>query len=151
MSQPLLWMLAASLGGLLVGIAAGFYLGRGTAADARRLRELRRELDTAGSDFAAFRKQVQRHFVETATLAGQLGASQRALHEHLARGAHALAGQVLEQPPDPEAHFPVREAPARSSARAAVAAAPAPTRSVAEADSAPAHPAMVAPVDFPRS
>ena len=74
MNQPLLWMLAAALGGLLVGIATGFYLGRGTGGDVCRRKELERELGAVTKDYAAFRKQVRHHFTRTAELAVEVGA-----------------------------------------------------------------------------
>ncbi|HDJ86669.1 MAG TPA: DUF1043 family protein, partial [Chromatiales bacterium] len=150
----LLWMLAAALGGLLVGIAAGFYLGRGTGDDVRRRKELERELGAVTKGYAAFRKQVHRHFTRTAKLAVEAGTSQRALHEHLARGAHALAGQVLEPTADPTSEFPIQSAPPTDPGAGARAPRPTPRptpRAVPADDAAPRHPAMAAPVDFPRS
>ncbi|GEM_PF-4013731 len=151
MNLNLLWMLAASLGGLLAGIGVGFYLGRGSGPDARRLRDLARTLDSTEKDYAAFRQQVQRHFARTAELAADAAAGQRSLHEHLARGAHALAGQVLEPAAAPAVAFPTRpQAPPATAARGApkpATAAPAGSPEPA----APRHPAMAAPVDFPRS
>ncbi|GBE48386.1 hypothetical protein BMS3Bbin12_01564 [bacterium BMS3Bbin12] len=154
MNQPLLWMLAAALGGLLVGIAAGFYLGRGTGDDVRRRKELERELGAVTKGYAAFRKQVHRHFTRTAKLAVEAGTSQRALHEHLARGAHALAGQVLEPTADPTSEFPIQSAPPTDPGAGTRAPRPTPRptpRAVPADDAAPRHPAMAAPVDFPRS
>ena len=150
MNQSLLWMLAAALGGLLVGIAAGFYLGRGTGDDVRRRKELERELGAVTKGYAAFRKQVHRHFTRTAKLAVEAGTSQRALHEHLARGAHALAGQVLEPTADPTSEFPIQSAPPTDPGAGTRAPRPTP-RAVPADDAAPRHPAMAAPVDFPRS
>ncbi|GBE10634.1 hypothetical protein BMS3Abin12_01207 [bacterium BMS3Abin12] len=154
MNQSLLWMLAAALGGLLVGIAAGFYLGRGTGDDVRRRKELERELGAVTKGYAAFRKQVHRHFTRTAKLAVEAGTSQRALHEHLARGAHALAGQVLEPTADPTSEFPIQSAPPTDPGAGTRAPRPTPRptpRAVPADDAAPRHPAMAAPVDFPRS
>jgi uncharacterized membrane-anchored protein YhcB (DUF1043 family) len=150
MNQPLLWMLAAALGGLLVGIATGFYLGRGTGVDVRRRKELERELGTVTKDYAAFRKQVHRHFTRTAKLAAEVGTSQHALHEHLAQGAHALAGQFIEPTVDPTTEFPPRSAPPADPGTATRAPRPTP-RAAPTDDAAPRHPAMAAPVDFPRS
>ncbi len=150
MNEPLLWMLAAALGGLLVGIAAGFYLGRGTGDDVRRRKELERERDAATKDYAAFRKQVHRHFTRTAELAVEVGTRQRALHEHLAQGAHALAGQILEPTAAPATEFPAQSAPPTKPGAGARAPRPTPRAAPAD-DAALRHPAMAAPVDFPHS
>ncbi|HQU15159.1 MAG: hypothetical protein B7Z66_05920 [Chromatiales bacterium 21-64-14] len=141
MDHALTWMLTTAIGSLAIGIGAGFYLGRSTTTDARRTQELERELDATTKDFAAFRKQVAQHFAGTAELTRDLTARQRLLNEHLAQGAHSLAGQIIEDglAPPPRPTLTSHAAP-REVARPHAA-------SGAER---PRHPAMVAPADFPR-
>lgn len=78
---------------LLVVLAggAGFAAGRYLGPSAKRVRELRDELNRLRKEYDDYRAQVEAHFQETATLFNQLTGTYRSLYEHLAEGAQSLA------------------------------------------------------------
>lgn len=77
-------MVAAAVLLLLVGAGAGFLLGRRGRSDANsKLEETRAEFDD-------YRKDVTRHFDQTARQFQSIGQQYRELYEHMARGAETF-------------------------------------------------------------
>lgn len=89
--SPVAWI------AVLLAAAAGFAVGRGTAANARQIRELESDLDdeqkahlrTRG-EAEAYQKQVSDHFAETSERLHDLTLQYRSVYEHLAKGASEL-------------------------------------------------------------
>ena len=91
LGSPAFWI------ALVVVLALGFALGRGTAANAKKLRELESELDAeqkahlrTRSEADAYKKQVTDHFAETSERLHELTLQYRSVYEHLAKGASEL-------------------------------------------------------------
>ena len=91
LSSPAAWI------AVLVALAVGFLLGRGTGTNARALRSLESELDAeqrahlrTRSESEAYRKQVTDHFTETSERLHDLTLQYRSVYEHLAKGASEL-------------------------------------------------------------
>jgi hypothetical protein len=91
LTSPAFWV------ALLVAVALGFALGRGTGANARKLRALESDLDAeqrahlrTRSESEAYRKQVTDHFAETSERLHDLTLQYRSVYEHLAKGASEL-------------------------------------------------------------
>jgi len=92
----------AMLGFLLFG-AAGFALGHRSARSARKLRELRRALETATAEregareeLQDYRKEVSEHFATTSARLHDLTVQYRAVYDHLAEGASKLCPESFE-------------------------------------------------------
>jgi uncharacterized membrane-anchored protein YhcB (DUF1043 family) len=91
LGSPFFWI------ALVAAVALGFVLGRGTGANAGKLRALESELDAeqkahlrTRSETETYRKQVTDHFAETSERLHDLTLQYRSVYEHLANGARDL-------------------------------------------------------------
>ena len=74
----------------LLGFGIGFLFGRNNNSDLKRQNQLSKELQTAHTEMAEYKEQVNLHFADTATAVNQLTDSYRNVHEQLAKGAQSL-------------------------------------------------------------
>jgi uncharacterized membrane-anchored protein YhcB (DUF1043 family) len=123
LGSPAFWI------ALLAAVALGFALGRGTAANAKKLRELESELDAeqkahlrTRGEADAYKKQVTDHFAETSERLHELTLQYRSVYEHLAKGASELCpegfaklegGLGLDALPEEAAAAPAPAEPAK--------------------------------------
>ena len=75
---------------LLLGLGIGFLLGRNNNSDLKRQHQLSDQLQTAHTEMAEYKEQVNLHFADTAAAVNQLTDSYRNVHEQLAKGAQSL-------------------------------------------------------------
>jgi uncharacterized membrane-anchored protein YhcB (DUF1043 family) len=83
---------------LILGIAAvaiGFLIGRTSSDAVKRSTQLDQELRDAREELDRYRNRVVEHFSTTADLVNRMTADYRAVYEHLAQGAHQLAGSQV--------------------------------------------------------
>lgn len=79
--EPWLIVLLSTLGGVLIGAGAAFFIRpSGAAARAARIEK----------EYAEYREKVADHFARTAGLVNQLTDSYKGVFEHLQQGAHEL-------------------------------------------------------------
>jgi|TARA_B110000977_G_scaffold196301_1_gene276393 uncharacterized membrane-anchored protein YhcB (DUF1043 family) len=74
----------------LLGLGIGFLLGRNNNSDLKRQNQLSKQLQTAHTEMAEYKEQVNLHFADTAAAVNQLTDSYRSVHEQLAKGAQSL-------------------------------------------------------------
>jgi uncharacterized membrane-anchored protein YhcB (DUF1043 family) len=78
-------------GGLfLLGLLLGLLAGRGGRGPRARVRALEAELAQVTERLASYRDQVEKHFVQTSDLFGDLTRQYTAVWDHLAEGAREL-------------------------------------------------------------
>ncbi len=130
------WVIAIVIGGLLLGLAAGWWgvsrIGGGKA----KVAELQQALDNANEEMADYKREVFGEFAETAEKFRALDKSYNDLHRQLAKSSVALCGDSatpLLAGPGPEEALEEKEIEAASGdAEADAGAAP----TVAEPDTA---------------
>lgn len=93
LDSSLLWqmLVLGSLIGFGVGFAVAYWIGKRDD----RAGALRAELQEQEARFAAFRREVDAHFVQTSELFQDLTERHRSMYEHLAQGAQALCSEEL--------------------------------------------------------
>lgn len=79
----------------IAGAAIGFFIGRSSSAGVKRSIQLDQELRETREELERYRGRVVEHFTTTADLVNRLTADYRAVYEHLAKGAHQLAGSQI--------------------------------------------------------
>lgn len=87
---------------LLVGVGAGFWIGRSGVGGSKA------RVEKAEAELSEYKHSVTKHFDQTATHFQAIGKQYRELYEHMATGAHALcepgeAGKQLLFAPDADA------------------------------------------------
>lgn len=82
----LIWV----LGALIVGGVLGYFLATLLGSDNKRAQALETELEELKAQQDSYRKEVNAHFQETATLFQGMTDQYRAVYDHLARGAQSL-------------------------------------------------------------
>ncbi|MCB1957260.1 MAG: DUF1043 family protein [Rhodocyclaceae bacterium] len=134
MTQQLWWMVG--IVSVILAGAVGFLLGRRGQGDRLRLTELEEEVERQKAEIAGYKRDVQSHFDQTASLFTSMAGNYRELFEHLSSGYEKLSGGsardlfrqrvdavlleggaspadvVEEVPPAPEARVPDQEVPA---------------------------------------
>jgi len=83
------WVVYIAIG-LVIGGAAGFFLGRLDDFSQKERRSMQDRLDQADKEMAEYKHKVTEHFIATAGLVNNLTESYQAVHEHLAKGAQSL-------------------------------------------------------------
>ena len=83
------WVVYIAIG-LIIGGAAGFFLGRLDDFSQKEKQAMQDKLDQAQKEMANYKHEVTEHFVATAGLVNNLTESYQAVHEHLAKGAKTL-------------------------------------------------------------
>ena len=83
------WVVYIAIG-LIIGGAAGFFLGRLDDFSQKEKQAMQDKLDQAQKEMANYKHEVTEHFVATAGLVNNLTESYQAVHEHLAKGAKSL-------------------------------------------------------------
>ena len=76
--------------GLIIGGAAGFFLGRLDDFSKKEKQAMQDKLKQARQELVDYKHEVTEHFVATAGLVNNLTESYQAVHEHLAKGAQSL-------------------------------------------------------------
>lgn len=76
---------------LIIGAIVGAIIAQRTGASQRTQREMEAQLTELQQQAQTYQKEVSEHFSETADLLNQLTTSYRDVHNHLAKGAQALA------------------------------------------------------------
>jgi uncharacterized membrane-anchored protein YhcB (DUF1043 family) len=95
------WFIAAVA--IAAALGLGFAAGRMSAPTQQRVREMENERDTARSEAETVRKEVNRHFEESARMFGKLADDYRSFFQQFARTAQNLglseghARQLLQQ------------------------------------------------------
>ena len=85
-------VITVGLTGAIIGVIAGFIASRkGMPLGAQK--EMERHLSELQQQQHNYQQEVNEHFTQTAALLDQLSESYRDVHNHLARGAHKLAGE----------------------------------------------------------
>ncbi|GAA0788202.1 YhcB family protein [Marinobacterium sediminicola] len=87
MEQTNIWIV--TLVALGIGALIGFLLGR-AGGSSNREQELVDELDNARAELDSYKRQVNRHFEQTAELVNGLTDQYRKVHQHLAASAESL-------------------------------------------------------------
>lgn len=85
------WILLASAGAFMVGLAGGFLWGHGRTSN-KQVTQLRAQLDAAQQELSEYRDRVVDHFKVTGDLVNHLTESYRSVYRHLAEGARDLCG-----------------------------------------------------------
>lgn len=83
------WVVYIAIG-LIIGGAAGFFLGRLDDFSQKERRSMQDRLDQADKEMVEYKHKVTEHFIATAGLVNNLTESYQAVHEHLAKGAKSL-------------------------------------------------------------
>lgn len=88
----------------LVGIVAvlaaaviGFFVGRNSGGARKRVEVLEEEVSRQKEELADYRREVESHFDQTATLFGSLAGSYKELFDHLSSGYEKLSGGSARQ------------------------------------------------------
>lgn len=81
--------------GIAVGAVAGYFLRKPDAGYLRMNEELKAELENSKGELTTYKQAVAGHFIKTADLINNMTDSYRAVHEHLAVGAHTLCDDQL--------------------------------------------------------
>lgn len=87
------WVFVVILVALVVGIGAGFAIGRSTNTVQRRSEALESEITELRGQMSDYREQVGQHFAQTADAVNAMTAHYRALYDHLSKGAQDLCGE----------------------------------------------------------
>ncbi len=86
------------LGLVAVAVAAlSFWLGRHNAPTTKRVRELEEQLAENRAEMGNYRREVNRHFEQTAELVGDVNTAYRNLYCHLAEDSQRLAPGPAER------------------------------------------------------
>lgn len=90
-------VITVALAAVVIGVIAGFFIAQRTAPSQRSQRQLENQIDEMQQQQETYQQEVSEHFVETGQLLNQLTNSYRDVHNHLAKGAHQLAGETATQ------------------------------------------------------
>jgi len=88
-------ILIACIATAVVGLLAGYILSQRKGASGQAQRKLQMQLSELQRQQHDYKNEVTEHFQETAQLLNQLTSSYRDVHNHLAQGAHLLAGEAV--------------------------------------------------------
>lgn len=88
-------ILFACLATAVVGLLAGYIFSQRKGASGLAQRKLEIQLSELQRQQHDYKNEVTEHFQETAQLLNQLTSSYRDVHNHLAQGAHLLAGEAV--------------------------------------------------------
>lgn len=83
-----MWLIAAGVGGAVLG----YFVGRLGSAGVKKSLQLDQELRETRQELDRYRNSVVEHFTTTAQLVNKLTEDYRAVYQHLARGAQELTG-----------------------------------------------------------
>jgi uncharacterized membrane-anchored protein YhcB (DUF1043 family) len=81
----------------IIGLLAGFLLNQRKGTSGKAQRQLESHLSELQQQQQSYQTEVTEHFQETAQLLDQLTNSYRDVHNHLAEGAHLLAGETVSE------------------------------------------------------
>ncbi len=69
---------------------AGIFIGKFIAPDARRIKELKKDLEESNQQHLAYKEGVAKHFSESANLFGDITEKYRSMYKHMSSGAYEL-------------------------------------------------------------
>ena len=69
---------------------AGIFIGKFIAPDARRVKELKQDLEESNQQHLAYKEDVAKHFSESAHLFSDITEKYRSLYKHMSSGAYDL-------------------------------------------------------------
>lgn len=69
---------------------AGIFIGKFIAPDARRVKELKKDLEESNQQHLEYKENVAKHFSESANLFGDITEKYRSLYKHMSSGAYDL-------------------------------------------------------------
>jgi len=69
---------------------AGIFIGKFIAPDARRVKELKKDLEESNQQHLAYKDDVAKHFSESANLFSDITEKYRSLYKHMSSGAYDL-------------------------------------------------------------
>jgi uncharacterized membrane-anchored protein YhcB (DUF1043 family) len=81
----------------VIGIFVGFVINQRKGTSGKAQRQLESHLSELQQQQQSYQTEVTEHFQETAKLLDQLTNSYRDVHNHLAEGAHLLAGETVSE------------------------------------------------------
>lgn len=85
-------VITAALIAVIIGVIAGVVFSQRKTFSVGAQREMEKHLAELQQQQQNYQQEVTEHFTQTAALLDQLSESYRDVHNHLARGAHKLAG-----------------------------------------------------------
>ena len=89
------WVIFLTIG-LVIGIAAGMFIGQLDDIKRKQREELQKKLESAEQELVDYKCQVTEHFVKTSTLVNNMTESYKAIHDHLSIGAGTLCDSQLD-------------------------------------------------------
>jgi uncharacterized membrane-anchored protein YhcB (DUF1043 family) len=81
----------------IIGMVVGFVINQRKGTSGKAQRQLESHLSELQQQQQSYQTEVTEHFQETAKLLDQLTNSYRDVHNHLAEGAHLLAGETVSE------------------------------------------------------
>ncbi len=89
------WVIFLTIG-LVIGIAAGMFIGQLDDIKRKQREELQNKLDSTRQELADYKHKVTEHFVQTSALVNNMTESYKAIHDHLSVGAGTLCDSPLD-------------------------------------------------------
>ena len=83
--------------GLVIGVIAGFVIGKNLQPENQKNRELEEKLSATEKKLADYQQSVTDHFVEASNRINQMTQSYKELHEHLATSALELTNPEVSK------------------------------------------------------
>jgi len=74
----------------VIGLVAGIFVGRQSAPNSRRIKELEQTIEENKSQHQFYKDDVAKHFSESADMFGDITEKYRSLYEHMSSGAYNL-------------------------------------------------------------
>ena len=89
------WVIFLTIG-LVIGIAAGLFIGQLDDLKRKQHEEMQHKLESAEKELVDYKSKVTEHFVQTSVLVNNMTDSYKAIHDHLSTGAGTLCDSQLD-------------------------------------------------------